>query len=420
MTFEASSKNKSLEAERVGFEKKDGIRQNPERLEAIRMAVTSEIDEEMRRLHEGEPFHNEAHPRNVFVGANEILDIIERYCGVVNQEERLATEAAAKGHDLVINYSIETDPGALNFGQRLRHRGFGEFMPPGVRSRPEVAERDGVKKGNEELSWLRVQEIILRHDPAGEVYTPAAMEEIRTAIGVTYPDVQPFAVSEQYRTVRDPETGEVIELTDYLGKGREEKPSLFLFDQPLLKPESRFAAVAVAFGDLLYGGRCDAARFRSRGNEEYREVNSVISAIAEKDIEKIPPEWRRQLPAATIGEIAGGRQTLSSERKAAIARSAMNWISSQVGFLLGQKIRFESLLQNLYIINESRDPEGLRQELNEYYRNFDPNIVDATRRADYIRQQFGDLADSAAFISSADADRRFEKLLQEMGYPPVA
>lgn len=419
MSFEIPFKNKTPEAQKAQSEKRGASREHG-RLEAIRTAVIAEIDEEMRRLHEGEPFHNEAHPRSVLADANGILDIIERYSGTVSPEERFAVEAAAKGHDLVINYSVETDPEAFNFGQRVRHRGFDKLMPPAIRERSEVAEREGVKKGNEELSWLRVQEIAMEHDPAGEVYTPAVMEEIRRAIGATYPDVRPFVVEEQYQTVRDAGTGETVELAKYLGKDREGKPSLFLFDQPLLKQESGPVTVAVAFGDLLYGGRCDAPHFRSHGNEEYREINALISAIVAKDSEKIPAEWRRRLPPAINTEIAGGWKELSSERKAAIARSAVGWVSSQIGFLLGQKIRFESLLRELHIVNESRDPEGLRRELSEYYGNFDSNIVDAARRTDYVRRQFGDLVDPEAFASSADADRRFEKLLQELGYFPTA
>lgn len=419
MSFEIPFKNKTPEAQKVQSEK-GGVSREHGRLEVIRTAVIAEIDEEMWRLHEGEPFHNEAHPRSVLADANSVLDIIGRYSGTVSPEERLAVEAAARGHDLVINYSVEIDPKAFNFGQRLRHRGFGELMPPAIRERSEVAEREGAKKGNEELSWLRIQEIVIQHDPAGEVYTPAVMEEIRRAIGATYPDVQPFVVPEQYQTLRDAGTGETIELANYLGRDREGKPSLFLFDQPLLKQESGPVTVAVAFGDLLYGGKCDAAHFRSHGNEEYREINALVSAIVAKDTEKIPAEWRRWLPAAINAEIAEGWQGLSSERKAAIARSAVSWVSFQIGFLLGQKIRFESLLRELRVVNESRDPEGLRRELSEYYGNFDSNIVDAARRTDYVRRQFGDLVDPETFASSADADRRFEKLLQELGYFPTA
>ena len=122
-----------------------------ENRERVSKRVLAELNGEMKRLHENEPFHNEEHPEHVKKDANDVLAVFEKY-GRVNPGDKLAVDTAAAGHDLVLNYTVVEDAKAFNYGQRMRHRGFGQLMPQAIKGL-------GVEKGNEELSWLATKGI---------------------------------------------------------------------------------------------------------------------------------------------------------------------------------------------------------------------------------------------------------------------
>lgn len=359
-----------------------------ENREQVSQKVLKELNGEMKRLHENEPFHNEEHPEHVLKDANDVLAIFEKY-DQITPDDKLAVDTAATGHDLVLNYAIAQRPEAFNYGQRIRYRGFGSFMPP-------VVKEFGVEKGNEELSWLRVQEIVAKHDPNKKIYTDKILKKVESAIGATYPDVYPATFPENATLITDPETNESMDLAPYLMKDKDGKPMGFKFDQPTLlsNPESDVSTLAVALGDLMYAGKCDGETFKMRGNEEYRETREVIGQ-----------------------ELKAGSGSLTPERKAQITKDMIDWIRSQVGFLLWQKVRFVELLNKYKPIAENPRAEEIRKDLAELYNKFDANLSFAKQRTDAAESKYGSLKNPETYTAEPErAASQFNDLLQEMGY----
>lgn len=327
-----------------------------EKREDIVNSVNSKLTAEMMRLHPEEAFHNEIHIDNVARDSVEILELFLRY-NMVKKEDVLATESAVKGHDLIINFTTITDPSAKNYGQIVRHCGFEDTIPENV-------EKLGIEKGNEELSWLKTLQIISESDPEGFIYTPQVLEKIRTGISGTYPEISFAQIPETATIIKDPENGEEIDLTPYLATDAEGRPSALKFDQPYLRSESAdITTLAVAFGDLMYAGKCDAEDFIHQGNNEYKEVN-----------------------AFTVTEVTKNFASLSHKRKATIAGGMISWIESQVGFLLWQKVRFEETLQTFKPILKSPHKKEIREDFSALYNKFDINLIRAKQRIEMSRR----------------------------------
>lgn len=360
-----------------------------ERKQEIIEAVNNELVQEMQRLHGSEHFHNEGHIEDVEGDALAILSIFEKY-GATGEDERLVAKTAASGHDIIIEHTVQQDKTAFNAGQRMRHRGFGDQMPEPVKA---LVKARGGEKGNEELSWERTLEVINQKDPNKEVYTDAVREKIRLAIAATYPNAYPATLPEGATTITDPQTNESVDLTAFLGKDKDGKPMAFKFDQPFLNAEGAdLSTLAVAFGDLMYGGKCDAETFIAHGNEEYRELNEVA-----------------------MGELEHGGEGLSPERKAAIAKGMIGWIGTQVGFLLWQKVRFEEVLNSFKPIAEHPEAENMKADLRAAYGNFDNNLLSAKDRITRSAR-FGALTNPETYTKDPEAARAlFADLLSDMG-----
>lgn len=339
------------------------IREESEQ-ERIRGEVSRDIEARME-VHKDEPFHNEKHPKNVGTDALRIVDIFEAYTDKVTPDTRLATKTAADIHDLIVDFAVAKDQGAFNYGQRIRFRGFGELMPDNVK---RLLLEKGETKGNEEKSWEKGEEIIKNHDPNGLVYSPLVMEAIKEGVAATYPDakIEPLPV------------GDVTALH---------------FSQPLLTKESKISTLAVAYGDIMYGGKVDFLKFIKYGNEEFRELHELLRK-----------------------EVLGGIDSLAPERKVKIAKVALGWISIQVGFLTWQKIEFNNRLENFKAIEESRDPEALKKALRDEYSMFDSNIIDSVKRVDNARARWENLIKIDTYKTDPEADVKFRELLGEMGF----
>lgn len=335
-----------------------------EERERIKKEVAEDIEMAME-VHKDEPFHNERHPKNVGVDALRIIDIFEAYTDQVTPDVRLATETGASIHDLVVDYEVVRDPNAFNYGQRIRLRGFGELMPANVK---KILAEKGETKGNEEKSWEKGEEIIKKRDPEGKVYNPMVMEAMKEIVAATYPDAKMDQLPNESMTALH-------------------------FSQPLLTEESKISTLAVAYGDIMYGGKVDFLKFKEHGNEEFRELYELIRK-----------------------DVLGGIDRLTPERKVEIAKSALGWISTQVGFLLWQKIEFNSRLENFKAIKESRDPEALKRALSDEYSKFDSNIIDSKKRVDSARARWGNLAKPDEYKADLEADIKFRELLGEMGF----
>ena len=162
----------------------------------IKREVSDEIEAEMA-VHKNEPFHNERHPKNVGRDALRIVDIFEKYTDQVTPDTRLEAKTAADMHDVIVDFVVVTDPKAFNYGQRIRLRGFGEFMPENVK---KILAAKGETIGNEEKSWKKGEEIIKKHDPEGKVYTPEVMTAIQENVAATTPDAKMEPLPKEYVT----------------------------------------------------------------------------------------------------------------------------------------------------------------------------------------------------------------------------
>ena len=348
--------------------------------ERIKREVSADIEAAME-VHGDEPFHNEKHPRNVGADALRIVEIFEKYTDEVTPDTRLAAKTGADIHDLIVDYAIQEDPGAFNYGQRIRFRGFGELMPDNVKKLLSVK---GETKGNEEKSWEKGREIIKNHDPEGKIYNTEVMEAVKEIVAATYPDAKIDQLPEEYLTP---------DVTPYLSKNTEGNTVALHFSQPYLKKESKISTLAVAYGDIMYGGKVNSEKFKEHSNEEFRELYELLRKDVLSEINK-----------------------LTSERKAEIAKAALGWISTQIGFLLWQKIEFKNRLENFEAIEKSRDPESLKKDLNNEYSMFDSNIIDSAKRIENARAQWSDLVKKETFETDPEANIRFRELLGEMGF----
>lgn len=332
--------------------------------ERIKREVSRDIEMEME-VHKDEPFHNEKHPKNVGADALRIVEIFEAYSNQVTPDTRLAAKTAADIHDLIVDFAIAQDPKAFNYGQRIRFRGFGELMPDNVK---KILLEKGGTKGNEEKSWEKGKEIIKKYDPEGLVYNNQVIEDIKEGVAATYPDAK-------------------MEILP------EENVTALHFSQPLLTKDSKISTLAVAFGDIMYGGKVDFLKFKKYGNEEFRELHELIRKDILSDIDNLAPE-----------------------RKVEIAKTALGWISTQVGFLTWQKIEFNNRLENFKAIEESRDSEALKKALRDEYSMFDSNIIDSVKRLENAKYKWSNLTQKETFDIDPQAETKFRELLAEMGF----
>ena len=164
------------------------------------------------------------------------------------------------------------------------------------------------------------------------------------------------------------------------------------FSQIFLTKKSKISTIGVAYGDIMYGGKVNFERFTQHGNEEFRELYELIR----KDIE-------------------AGVDQLTPERKSEIAKAALGWISTQVGFLMWQKIEFKNGLEHFEAIQKSKDPEALRGALSDEYSMFDSNIIDSIKRVETARARFEILAKPIHKIDP-EFDDTFKELMLEMGF----
>ena len=395
-----------------------------ERREQIRNAVDGKAAALMERLHPKESwaFHNTEHPEHVREDAEAVLNIFAKHTALVTQEKRMATKSAIEGHDTIISTTEVTDPKAFNYGELVRHRGFGDTMPPSVRKifesiaahgQADVSSGKGKKlseqnaeelalipQGNEYLSWLALKEIIDEEDLNHEVYTPEVMRDIEKGIATTYPDVALVPVAEAATRIMNPETNQEVDITKYIANKTGER-EIWQFTQPLGDVDN-LVAFGVGSGDLDYVGACESEVFRMRGNGEFREIQALLGR-----------------------GIAGGIDQMSVENKIRFANRALNWMKSQVGFVLGRKIDFEAKLNKSTIVNQAEDPltgrNPLKDELNQRYNMFDANILASAERYDGgdgnggALTRFGTLTKAETY-TEANADELFRELVREMGY----
>ncbi|MBI3442222.1 MAG: hypothetical protein HY007_00405 [Candidatus Sungbacteria bacterium] len=377
---------------------KEGVLEDREgSLEQIGERAMERIENKVTKEFEGEPYHNPEHPKGVGAAAEEGLDIAEQSGITVTKEMRRAGRFAAAAHDMVIRKRVNMTPGTFGYGTTMRYRGFGEKMPPAVRDALK-GEKD--RHGNEEASWLELEQIMNEEDPDGAYFTENVRRMARAAIAATYPDVEfpaPFPSPDDAKIGRRNSAGEVeavIDVTDMLSKTEDGRPAGLKFFQPFLTAESSLVTALVAIGDLSEGGRVDPREFRKKGNAEYWELRALL----------------RQ-------RIADGFADLSDKPKERVvemanaAKDMLAWAQTQIGFLLWQKIRFAEILQTNPDMNEF-----FREKMRRIYSHFDANILDAYYRAGTLSGRFKQLMEPAAFTHNPHAETELRDLASMMDY----
>ena len=270
-----------------------------------------EVNAIVRERHsEGNPYHNERHPENVDAASKEIEDDAESSGIKISPEEKLARKVGAKIHDIAVLYGINPAN-----GDRNRLRGWGDTNPnkggyykPVKGNLVEIMSAkqisDAIEKGtpinlegwtpvigNEEASWLEGEKLMNKYDPQGAVFTPYIKSLVKKYVGVTYPNfVFPLPKFE------NEERAKMLIDSSLFPKDEEGKPVYtgLLVEQPFLDNNLEKATVeeiAVAFGDLMYGGEKSFEKFFEEGMGEGRESKQRIQDLLdEKGLENFTPD----------------------------------------------------------------------------------------------------------------------------------
>ncbi len=396
--------------------------------------VIHRVDEELiKRLHDrfsSEAFHNPHHSFEVDAHSKQVLDRIRQIDpALVAKDDDIIRHTTAYGHDLVINYGsvaekyIQT-PGSdaltknAAYGNRIRQRGFFPQEVPTVlwsksRDVTDTSNTDNIDDahaftlvepiGNERASAEETLAIIAEVDPNELVYTAHVKEGIQEATAATFPLVEKTRLPEDL-TISVPSQAAYVAAEDGIFSdthaalhGHEATMSLkdlapymladgtaFRFYQKHVNEKSSLPTIAVAIGDLAYPGILETNEMIDRGNAEYRETRDLVQY-----------------------ELSQGLEKLSDERRTEIVQDMLEWLKTQVQFILWQKVNFEHIISSNEKIQSSPRVAEIQQALRDMYSNFDTNTVSAMTRYAAARafvEQHHDTYDQLAFMA------------KEMGY----
>lgn len=324
-------------------------------------------------------FHDLGHIDDVIEGVNAFFDTL----GIdEDSKERQAAVLAAAGHDLV-QRSLVVD------GVRKRLGGFElsdipEALASEARNATESINGKKVGGGNEALSALYTIELLESFDQKG-VLDDEMKQLISDAIKVTVPDFQgmvavdvPSSVDSQIAMVQRNQEGE---------------PMGLMIEQKHLGPQASLTELSVAMADLFTVGRCTFEHFFETGNAEFREVQIA---------------YDEKLHTAL--------SDISATEKADMAAAMLNWWRSQISFALGQKQRFERVMQQSRALNQY---SMQRQKIYDLFGKFDTNILAMDAECERLQQAYGELKNEAFYEQEPDADKVFQRLTLEMGYIQV-
>jgi hypothetical protein len=333
-------------------------------------------------------FHNLDHVREFEESAVEILNLIKGIDPTfVVEDDELAVRTIARGHDIVVNYQLNIDPKSFQYGQRMRIRGW-ELGDVPANLKDAVDEVHG---GNEKESAEETVQILKETDPEQDVFKDSTYKKVWDGIAATYPEAGMAPIPEEHLMMKVSENAE-IDLRPYLMKDKDHE-GVYLglkFNQKYLTPDSSITTLASGLADLSYVGKVSAEEFKNLGNAEYRELRELIGSQLKDGIDKIPPE-----------------------SKAKIAADMLNWMESQVGFALHQRIRFHDVINSNKAINSHPQGALIKETLIGKYRAFDSNIIAAKDRVQIARERFAPLKDPASYPA---LDELFNELTKEMGY----
>jgi len=373
--------------------KKEGPVESPE-IKRVQDAVFKEIEDRVRERHSEKEYHAPQHSETVDNHSADIFSIIREYNpDAITEDTERARTTAARAHDMYI--ATSTDP---KTGMFTRLRGLGpSHMPENV---ARIIEAEGrVRLGNEEASAVELLGVVTLNDPDQRVYTADINEMMIEDIRATLPEPTFGAFPEEtytktasgeYRVViPDPDTKQNVDIT-HLFPQKDGKPIGLKMDQ-FISSDSRLGAIAVAMGDLSQGGRVDFEHFIDEGNREFWESKPKIKAL-----------------------FARGIENLSNDERAELAREAIGWIKTQLGFILHQKMRFENILATNKALNDLPEAAKTQEALQALYNKWDRNILASAKRIENA-DAYQSLSAPEAF-DDPGANQKLEVLLKDMEY----
>lgn len=361
--------------------------------------VLKEIDDRVRKRHGEKEYHAPEHSLTVEKNSAEIFSVIEQQNpGTITEEMERGRKTAARAHDMYIETGTDPKTGAM-----IRLRGFGPMnMPETVAA--ILKEQGKPLLGNEGASAVELVGIATLRDPGQKVYTAEMIYAMNEHIKATYPIPSFTSFPEKaYSTteagenrvvITNPDTGERVDLTKYF-PAIDGKPVGLKMDQ-LMKEDARLGTVAIAMGDLSQGGRFSSEVFRDEGNREFWESKPKLTDL-----------WKN------------GAEDLTVEEKTELAKEAIGWIGSQIGFLLHQKMRFENTLETNQALHVLPNAEATKAALHSLYGEWDRNLIAAGERTRRAREEYGGLVTAGAY-DIPGANQKLERLMEEMSYGDVA
>ncbi len=311
-----------------------------------RSIVVGRLMSLLKREFADEPFHNPMHSANVDNISFAVCDRIKEIDpSLLNEQDELAREAAAWGHDSVIEYVDAITGGQA--GERVRRRGF-------LAADMNDKSRE-MGPGNEQASAQKIIDFIHQVDPNNAIYKEQAIEGIKEAVAATFPAFAFEKLPVEKILQMD---NRVRAYLDGEGKG------LRIY-QPHVKEDGGVAALSLALGDLSSMGWLPVEDSIKMGDGEYREVKDKIGYLLKQGIPNIPDEEKKKI-------------IIDMEK----------WMDGQVSFFAWRKVETEHLIENHQFKTSKDNQERIKRMFRErgVYKRFDEVITAAINRAEKYKE----------------------------------
>lgn len=289
-----------------------------------REVVVGRLDKLIKEHFGQEQFHNPEHSADV---DNLSYSICQRVKAIdptlLTDQQELGREAAARGHDSVIEYWDSIS--GFDAGERVRRRGF----YTNDRNEKSRAIMEG---GNEADSALKIIDLIHEADPNGAIYKEIALAEIGEAVAATYPE---FCFEKL-------PTEKLVEMDSRVEKYLDAEGKGLRVYQPHLKPESSIVPLSIALADLSSAGMLPVETTIENGNAEYREKKDKIGYLLNEGMSKIPDEEKQK-----------------------IIDDMKKWLRAQVQFYAWRKIETEKTIKE----HKFKTSEENQQKIQNMFRD---------------------------------------------------
>ena len=312
------------------------------------------------------PYHFRGHTEFVVQNLRSLGKAVQEVSPQAMTDEQIAVlSAIGSAHDGTQEFEI--DP---NTGNRVRHRGFGSQLVG-------VAEKDlpeGTQLGNEQQDGRKAA-VELQREVYGGLFEGVDEAHVEYIVGATAPEAAMIKLAEHLppEMVPDYLAGDVETFTMLQPNAWREGATL---DEALM-------ALADLGEDYGTTDTKNPDRVVETGTAEFRELmlsvtNGIEAALkTEQGLAAIPPEEREDM-----------------------AIQMLSWLESQEGFILGQWVNFQMILDKNDALNESEQSAGIKSMLTARLSSFKEN---ADRARAYYEQ-------AAAMLLSPEYVQNYTKI----------